>query len=165
MDSKQKWKEKNPNYQKEYYEKNKDKITEGKRLCRARKKEHYAEVAKKRYDAKREVIIAQEKARRKTNPRKHLLNAARARAKRKGIPFEITEEDFTIPSECPLLEIPLFPGEGKVCDNSPTLDRKIPELGYVKGNVWVISFRANMIKNSSSFDEFQLISKNWSKYK
>jgi hypothetical protein len=60
---------------------------------------------------------------------------------------------MTIPSKCPVLGIPLHRGVGGFCDNSPTLDRFIPELGYVKGNVEVISFRANRIKCDASMDE------------
>jgi hypothetical protein len=164
MDLKPKWKEKNPNYQKEYYEKNKEQITKKKRQCRAARREHYAEVAKTRYNLKRESILEKTKIHRKKHPEILLVNAARARAKKKNLSFNLTRESIKIPDKCPLLEIPLFTCEGKAGDNSPTLDRIIPELGYVEGNVWVISFKANVIKNSASFEEFQLISRNWSKY-
>lgn len=56
--------------------------------------------------------------------------------------------DIIIPETCPMLGIKLEFGFDKQGGNfnSPSLDRIIPELGYTKGNVMVISKRANMIK-------------------
>jgi hypothetical protein len=58
---------------------------------------------------------------------------------------------------CPLLGTPLFYGNGKMGPNSPTLDRIEPAKGYVPGNVWVISQRANVIKNDATVVELFLI--------
>lgn len=41
--------------------------------------------------------------------------------------------------------------------DSPSLDRIKPELGYVKGNIRVISFKANSIKNDASIEELRQI--------
>ena len=41
--------------------------------------------------------------------------------------------------------------------NSPSLDKIIPELGYVKGNVRVISFKANKYKNDMDRETVQKI--------
>lgn len=92
--------------------------------------------------------------------KKALVRAAKARAKKKGIPFDITIEDFILPEKCPLLEIPLTIGYGSSQENSYSLDKIIPDLGYVKGNVWVISNKANMIKNNASLEELKLLVKN-----
>jgi hypothetical protein len=92
--------------------------------------------------------------------KKALVRAAKARAKKKGIPFDITIEDFILPEKCPLLEIPLTVGYGSSQENSYSLDKIIPDLGYVKGNVWVISNKANMIKNNASLEELKLLVKN-----
>ncbi len=51
-----------------------------------------------------------------------------------------------MPEVCPVLGIPLFVRDGKVGPNSPSLDKIVPELGYVTGNVKVISNLANNIK-------------------
>jgi hypothetical protein len=40
-------------------------------------------------------------------------------------------------------------------NHSPSLDRIFPELGYTKGNVRVISWRANWIKNNSTIEEIE----------
>lgn len=86
-----------------------------------------------------------------------LWRSAKSRAYHKDLPFDITPEDIKIPTHCPVLGIPLFAGQGKMGDNSPSLDRKIPERGYVKGNVWVISNRANRIKNDATAAELQRV--------
>lgn len=68
-----------------------------------------------------------------------------------GLPFAITEHDIKIPKRCPALGIALKQGTGKRrLDSSPTLDRVNPSLGYVPGNVIVISSLANAIKSSAN---------------
>lgn len=101
-----------------------------------------------------EKAKASSSAYRKNNPKIGLLERARNRAKVKGLEFDLTLEDIIIPEFCPILGIPLFHAEGgHPCPNSPSLDRIIPSLGYVKGNVCIISHRANTIKNDASVDE------------
>ena len=48
---------------------------------------------------------------------------------------------------CPVLGIPLVFGVPKNA-NTLSFDRLIPKLGYVRGNVCVISYRANTLKNN-----------------
>lgn len=78
------------------------------------------------------------------------LSEARKRAERKGVPFSITADDIFVPDTCPVLGIPIVPGSGGKHDGSPTIDRIIPELGYVPGNVQVISDLANRMKSNAS---------------
>lgn len=91
------------------------------------------------------------------NPEQMMLNNARARAKKKGVPCTITKADLLIPAVCPVLGIPMVITGGKPTDNSPSLDRRIPELGYVPGNVAVISYRANRIKNDATLQELRAV--------
>jgi hypothetical protein len=42
-------------------------------------------------------------------------------------------------------------------DASPELDRIVPSLGYVKGNVLVVSRRANRIKTDATVEELQQV--------
>lgn len=95
------------------------------------------------------------------NPSYSMFVNAKKRAKDQNVPFMLSLEDIKIPLECPLLGIPLIRGIGKYTDNSPTLDKIIPLLGYVKGNVQVVSMRANRIKDNSSFQEFEKIYMAW----
>lgn len=82
---------------------------------------------------------------------------ARNRSKAKGIPFDLELSDVVIPTNCPVLGIKLEPGVERVGWSSPSLDRKYPEQGYVKGNVRVISYRANTLKNNASLEEMEKI--------
>lgn len=95
----------------------------------------------------------------------HMLCSAKGRAKKLSLPFDLNMENIIIPEKCPLLGIPLRFNKrtrnGFNCNDSPTLDRLVPEKGYTKENTVVISYRANRIKNDSSLAEFELIAKNW----
>ena len=84
---------------------------------------------------------------------RRLINAARSRAKRKGLPFNLEMGDVIIPPLCPILGIPLAFAEGQADNNSPALDKLVPELGYIKGNVAVISYLANRVKSDGTAEE------------
>ena len=88
---------------------------------------------------------------------KRMLSAAKQRAKEKNLMFDIHYEDIQIPNLCPVLRIPLIPSLDGNSDNSPSLDRKVPYLGYTKGNVQVISMRANRIKSDATSTELMAI--------
>ena len=76
-----------------------------------------------------------------------------------GIPFDLTVDDLKIPSHCPVLGIPLVSWHERGCrpDGTPSVDRVIPSLGYVKGNVRVISERANRLKQDASLGELEAL--------
>ena len=87
-----------------------------------------------------------------------IFHGSKNRAKVKGLDFNIELSDIVIPDTCPYLGIPIFPHEGgSSAYNSPTLDRIDSSMGYVKGNVEVISYRANVIKNCGTIEEHLLI--------
>ena len=86
-----------------------------------------------------------------------MLYEARRRATRNNLPFNIELSDIVIPLKCPALGIPLFVGAGFPTENSPSLDRMIPKLGYVKGNVVVVSHKANTMKNSGTLREMLML--------
>jgi hypothetical protein len=83
---------------------------------------------------------------RKKNPLKYLVSYAKYRAKKRNIEFSITESDLTVPHLCPILDIPLEFGGNLL--TSPSIDRIDNTKGYVKGNVRIISQRANALKSS-----------------
>lgn len=94
--------------------------------------------------------------------KKYIIRSAKRRALSQGIPFDIDYTDISIPEYCPLLGIKLNKhiGEGKLYNDSPSLDKIIPKLGYVKGNVWIISNKANRIKSDATIEELELLVKN-----
>lgn len=93
------------------------------------------------------------------NPEKYIISQAKFRANKNNIPFDLEVEDITIPEVCPILGISIFFGEGSVKPHSPSLDRINPKLGYVKGNVQIISQRANQLKGNASPEELLLLAK------
>lgn len=133
-----------------------------KALILARRRRHYART--------REAKIAYQIEYRRWHPEKlaayrdrvrgspkQLLRGARQRAKRFGLPFDLSAQDVIVPTHCPVLGLRLECGRGTHHAASPTLDRIVPALGYVKGNVAVISLRANMIKSDATAQELERI--------
>lgn len=89
----------------------------------------------------------------RNNPNKIIHGQARQRAIRDGLEFNLELSDIVIPETCPVLGIELKRSEGRQgpTDNSPTLDRIHPKIGYIKGNVIIISGLANKIKSSANY--------------
>jgi len=96
-------------------------------------------------------------------PQYKMYHNAKHRSKKKGIPFQIEMEDIIIPKTCPLLGIPILLETGdRRSSNNPSLDRINPDpsIGYVKGNIQVISARANWLKADASIQELELLVEN-----
>lgn len=89
-----------------------------------------------------------------------MLVSARARAKKLGLEFNLTLEDIHIPERCPYLGVLLRPSlTGSAQNNSPSLDRIDNTRGYIKGNVEVISSRANKCKSDLTLEEMERMAK------
>lgn len=95
---------------------------------------------------------------------KTILLKIKSRAKARGIPFTL-DLDYLVsiaPKTCPVLDVELnwcF-RSSKPTANSPSIDRLNPNLGYVRGNVAWLSYRANRIKNDASLAELKKLI-NW----
>lgn len=63
------------------------------------------------------------------------------------------EDVEPVPSLCPALGSKMHVGTRSNIENSYSIDRTVPEVGYVSGNVDVISNRANRIKSNALPDE------------
>lgn len=83
----------------------------------------------------------------------------KANAKHTGRNWTVDFGELDFPTHCPILGIELNYFSEVICDNSPSFDCVIPERGYVKGNVYVISQRANRIKNDGTAQEHYAIAK------
>jgi hypothetical protein len=87
---------------------------------------------------------------------KRMYTSAKYRAKKLGIPFNITVSDILKlinDGVCPVLGIPYDLTSSVTVVASPSLDRFIPNLGYVLGNCAVISNLANAVKNSATAEQ------------
>lgn len=130
-------------------------------VCKAKWRKEHPELYRKASSnyTKRNQEKAREKSRRwnRNNPEKLLLSSAKRRAKDRGLEITIDVSDIVIPDVCPILGITIITGSnnGKQKDSSPSLDRIDNTKGYIKGNVWVISWRANKIKSNSSLEELE----------
>lgn len=125
-------------YFKEYYEKNRITILEKNKTYYDQTKEQHEET---RYKYNSKFI------------EKYLLNRARHRAKRSSLDFNISEDDIVIPDVCPVFGFPLTINKDHQKSNSISLDRINPKLGYVKGNLQVLSHLANTMKQNATPEE------------
>jgi hypothetical protein len=110
--------------------------------------------------ANRDRRIADARQRyRALSPEALMIERTRGRARQGSIPFDISVDDIAIPEMCPVLGIPIAcrVGAKGPQDASPSIDRIDPRLGYVRGNVRVISHRANTLKNNASLEELELV--------
>lgn len=96
--------------------------------------------------------------------RRTILKAARYRARKQGVPFNLTLDDIAIPDVCPVLGMPLELGHGRPTDASPSLDKVVPALGYVSGNVVVVSNRANRAKSNLAVHELRAVADFYEKH-
>jgi hypothetical protein len=94
------------------------------------------------------------------DPRQYLLKICRQRASRAGLEFALNRDDIVIPVACPLLGVPLRLNFGTVGPDSPSIDRLDSTCGYVPGNVWVISHRANTLKGDATVEELEMLVRN-----
>jgi hypothetical protein len=141
-----------------------------KEAIKARKKLRYhQDIEKTRennrlwYEKNKHAILQNQKLRRQTFEgwRKMVWQSVRARAAELNLDFNLTHEDIPpLPEHCPLLGIPLELGVR--APGSASLDRIDNTQGYVKGNVQIISDRANRLKRDASLDELIKIGE-WAK--
>lgn len=114
----------------------------------------------------RKYILERQRRYRTNFPEKIMLSQAKTRAKRGKLVLNIDISDIVIPEYCPLLGIKLHVGGGMghKHPDSPSLDRVNVGLGYVKGNVRVISDLANTMKQNCSIERLLLFAKNLPEY-
>jgi hypothetical protein len=88
------------------------------------------------------------------NPVQWLLAKSRARSSKAGLKWNLTKDDIDIPEYCPYLGIKLTNNLDRA-DSQISLDRIDSNKGYIKGNVEVISKKANIAK--SNLNQFELV--------
>lgn len=85
--------------------------------------------------------------------RKVLLRHAKGRSKKKNLEFNLTLADLiTLKNNtCPILGSEILYKSGIDYKKSASLDRIDPNKGYINGNVKIISYEANSLKNRNNF--------------
>jgi hypothetical protein len=94
---------------------------------------------------------------RSENLKKYLLQRAKYRASQKKIDFNLEVNDLEIPEHCPVFNTKLEVNGDKW--SSPSIDRIDNNQGYIKGNIRVISYRANILRHTGSLSEFEQLVK------
>ena len=82
-----------------------------------------------------------------------IYDRAKTRATRKGREFNIEIEDIVIPDLCPVFGVPLV----EETEYAPSIDRIDSSKGYIKGNIQIISRRANLLKNNATVEELEKV--------
>lgn len=142
------------------------------KMCAAKQyRKYYMENREKNHKAcreyrarNRELILDQTAAYRAINYQKLFLSNIRHKAQKHDLDFDLDESDIIIPEVCPLLGIKIERNFKNNRDSHPSVDRKDPSKGYVKGNIKIISYRANRIKNNATPDEIKLLARRIDEY-
>jgi hypothetical protein len=92
-----------------------------------------------------------------SDPRKNMLQHAKSRSRRDGVPYFICAKDILIGGEDPVSGRPYRVNSGGPCGDSPSLDKLIPSLGYVPNNVVVVNHRTNRISSDASPQELRAV--------
>jgi hypothetical protein len=86
---------------------------------------------------------------------------AKQNSKEKGLEFNISVEDIIIPSHCPYLNIPLLTEQSSHHSKSYySIDRIDSSKGYIKGNIQIISYMANTMKNNATNEQLIVFANN-----
>lgn len=91
-----------------------------------------------------------------------LLTNAKSSSSQKETIFELTRNDIVIPDNCPILNIKL--SINNIKNYLPSIDRINSNIGYIKNNIIVCSWRANRLKGNANLDEIYQIYNNWQKF-
>lgn len=113
----------------------------------------------RRYASKHPDRVKGNQQRQNAKFERRVVTRIKSKCKAKGIPFDLDVTDVIPPDVCPVLGIKLVlnnQGSG-YHPNSASVDRIDPTKGYTKGNVRVISARANLLKNDATSGELRLV--------
>ena len=140
--------------QKKYRDTHPDKVKEINKNYRDTHKEQIKE-----YSATPEQV-AQRSVWYYNHPREALIYQSRVRAKRDGVEHTINVSDIEWSTHCPMLGLPLAYRDKprvpkRACALSASLDRRDNTKGYIPGNVFVLSTRANRAKSDFTIEQIQ----------
>lgn len=128
-------------------------------------KENYINKCNKCFQLKNRELKKKQRKEKQVGDARHLNDmrqSAKERAKKHNVPCNLRVKDLReiMTDKCPILGIKFElnkqgqdwgKGKGKNnWQNSPSLDRIVPEKGYVKDNVIIVSLMANSIKNQAT---------------
>ena len=87
------------------------------------------------------------------------FNYKRSQAKSLGVEWNIRFQEIEWHDYCPVFDIKLnWLNVGKAKDDTPSFDRTDSDKGYVTGNVVVMSWKANRLKNNATREDLKALS-------
>jgi hypothetical protein len=81
-----------------------------------------------------------------------IWDRTKSRATKYNLPFNLDLDDIVIPYRCPILNVVLTATGIKT---TPSIDRINPNMGYVKGNIRIISNGANILKSNFTREDIK----------
>ncbi len=133
---------------------------EYKAAVRARERAKYAERKNDpEYKARKLAESKNNYSKKKADrPWQLMCNRARSRATRDGLPFDIDaaylQSIWPADDSCPIFKTKFISNDISYC---ASLDKIIPALGYVRGNVRIICNKANLMKSNSTLEEMRML--------
>lgn len=143
-----------------YRNKNREALREYQREYR--KTHNMKPYQKASYDKNKDKRTEYRRNRYRKEPWHYLVTSAKRRASTLDVPFDLDanhiKDIWPADGLCPILKTPL--AAGNLLENrnqSASLDRITPALGYIRGNVQIVSFRANRLKGDGTLEEFRIL--------
>lgn len=132
------------------------------KLIREQNPEKFKAAAKASYQRNRSSRIESRRKKHETSPWNTMFQTAKRTAKQNNLPFNITceylETIFPKDNKCPVFGFEFAISKQKESrDNSPSLDKIVPDQGYVVGNVTIVSLKANRMKNNGSIEDLKKV--------
>lgn len=124
-----------------------------------RDKEKIKAYQKQYYQENKDRYIVYNRNKRAADPIRNRLYDIKSRCRKVGIEFDLKEEDIVMPDVCPVLGIKLEKGSGSIQNASPSFDRIDPSKGYVKGNIQILSVKANAMKRDATPEELRMFAR------
>lgn len=112
-------------------------------------------------DCNRDIAKARYNNHKRNSYFKLKASRAKSRAQYLKVPFDLDADylESIWTDTCPVLGVVLHKYHKQGDEDSAELDRNIPSLGYVRGNVTFLSRRANRSKQDLSLDEMRAMVK------
>jgi hypothetical protein len=144
---------------KRWRDKNKEHISEYNKQWNAEHKEQLTDTQREWRLKNKKKINERVRALRLKDWARYKIISLKHKCKINGIPLTITPQDIQQPTFCPVLGVKLD-YKSKKCNTNHTasLDRIVPSLGYVPGNVITVSYKANRIKSDATVEELIKVS-------